>query len=274
MGLFNMIDPALDFAFGPIAKLGALAGIAVVSLIITLIITLIYKYVTDQNLMKDLKVKQKDFQKKIKEASKEDPKEAMKIQKEAMTVNMEYMKHSFKPMIFTFIPIIIIFGWLSTNFAYLPIEPGQEFKTTVMFNSNAEGNVSLAVPERLELLADAEQAIEDRKATWALKGPAGEYILFYEYNSEKYSKNVIISENGKSVPSIKRKHGLFDYIYSSSDGFLKSSDSASQIITEHKKIRPLEFTGIPWVKGWGWLGAYILFSIVFSIVIRKVLKVH
>lgn len=274
MGLFNLIDPVLDLIFGPITKLGPLVGIAIISLIVALIITLIYKKVTDQNVMKELKTKQKEFQKKIREASKEDPKKAMKMQKEAMATNMEYMKHSFKPMIFTFIPIIIIFGWLSTNFAYLPIEPGQEISTTVIFNSKATGVASLAVPDRLELISDAEQPIVERKAEWSLKGPAGEYILFYEYNSEKYSKNVVISENGKSVPAIKRKHGLFDYIYSSSDGFLKNGGSASQIIINHEKLRPLEFTGIPWVKGWGWLGAYILFSIVFSIVVRKVMKVH
>jgi len=85
--------------------------IAIISFLLTLVTTLIYKYMTDQEVMKTLKADIKALQAKMKE-HKDDKDRMMSFQKEAMTKNMEYMKKSFKPMLVTFVPIIFIFGWL------------------------------------------------------------------------------------------------------------------------------------------------------------------
>ncbi len=128
-----MFDTLLNPVFSPLLGLPALAVIVLLSLVISIIVTLIYKYMTDQTLMKDLKTRQKELQKRMKAAKKE-PDKLMKMQKEAMELNMKTMKQSFKPMLLTFIPVIIIFGWLNANIAYEPIMPGQEFNATAVFN--------------------------------------------------------------------------------------------------------------------------------------------
>jgi len=93
-------------------------NLLVISFILTGAITLAYKYLTDQDKMKELKGEMKDTQKKMKEM-KDQPDKMMSMQKDAMKKNMEYMKHSMRPTLFTFIPIVIVFSWLRGHYTNL-----------------------------------------------------------------------------------------------------------------------------------------------------------
>jgi len=106
-----MLEGFFGTLFGPIMGLPQPVPIAIISFILTLLTTLIYKYATDQEVMKTLKADIKALQKEMKE-HKDNKDKMMAVQKQAMQKNMEYMKHSLKPMIFTIIPVIFIFGWL------------------------------------------------------------------------------------------------------------------------------------------------------------------
>lgn len=110
-----MFENLLNPVFAPLLKLPPLLGVLIVSIIITVLVTLIYKWTTDQNLMKQLKDEIKEFQNEMK-TLKDDPKKAMEVQKKAMQTNMKYMMQSFKPMLITFIPIVFIFGWLRGHY--------------------------------------------------------------------------------------------------------------------------------------------------------------
>ena len=110
-----VFDSFFDAVFGPILGLPNPLGLLIISFILTAIITVIYKYMTDQELMKTLKEDIKAMQKQMKEL-KDNPEKMMAVQKEAMQKNMKYMMHSMKPTLITFIPIIIIFGWLRSHY--------------------------------------------------------------------------------------------------------------------------------------------------------------
>jgi len=248
-----MLESIINPIFAPLLQLPILWVIIIISLVLALFMTLIYKWMTDQHLMKTLKDDIKKFQQQMKEF-KHDPKKVMEIQKRAMQTNMKYMAHSMKPTLITFIPIIIIFGWLHAHLSYVPIMPGQEFTTTVLFKSGTTGSIELIIPEQLTLLTNATQQITDNKALWKLKGPAGEYLLEYVFNEQKFSKDLLITDEQAYKQPVK-----------------KIKDSRITTITiDHEKMIPLN------IFGWkiGWLGTYIIFSIVFSMSLRKILKIH
>ena len=256
MGFFSFLDPGLNFIFGPLLKLPPFWAIMIMSFLISLIIVLIYKFATNQNLMKQLKDEIKELQKQAKEL-KHEPEKAMAVQKKAMQTNMKYMMQSMKATLFTFIPIIIIFGWLQVHFAFVPILPGQDFTMTLDFNEGARGNVSVSVPAGIEIIGDKVRIVEDGQVIFGFRGEEGIYEsppIEFDFNGEKYDKKVIISSEKIYEEPVKRF----------------SKKDIESITTSNEKNTVMD------LFGWrlGWLGSYIIFALVFSIVLRKLFKVY
>ena len=245
----NFLNPIL----GPLLNLPTLWAVIILSFFISLIITVVYKYTTNQDLMKQLKVEMKEFQKEIKELKKE-PEKAMQVQKKSMQTNMKYMMKSMKRTLYSILPIIIIFSWMSANFAYDPILPGQDFTTTVVFGEKVSGTIELSVPDGIIINGEIRKDVNDGDVKWVLSGNEGEYLLEYHFDGKKYSKEVLITKENKYKEPVKRLKG----------GIVKS------IEIEHEEKKLLNLFG--WKLGW--LGVYIIFSIIFSILIRKVIKVY
>ncbi|MBI2656869.1 DUF106 domain-containing protein [Candidatus Woesearchaeota archaeon] len=243
----------LNIVFAPLFMLPVLWAVIILSFIVSVIIILITKYTTDQALMKKLKEDTKEYQKQIKELRNE-PAKAMEVQKKAMELNMKYMMHSLKPTIITFIPIILIFGWMSSAFAFESIKPNQEFSVTVYFEKNTNGNMELTAPDGVTIADGKIKKIENDKATWALKGKEGEHVLEFAYNGEKQQKNILITNGNKYIEPSKK--------------ISNSNIKTIQINYKPKKILNL--------FGWklGWLGTYIISSIIFTMGLRKLLKVY
>jgi len=109
-----MFDKFFNLTLGWAINLPSPWNIITISFILTFIITLLYKLLTDQVLLKELKNQVKKYQKEMRN-HKYDAQKLMELQKKAMALNLKYMKHSMKPMLFTFIPIILIFGWLKNH---------------------------------------------------------------------------------------------------------------------------------------------------------------
>ena len=244
----NVLNPV----FAPLLSLPILWAVIIMSFLISLIITLIYKYTTDQNLMKSLKDEMKELQKEMKEL-KSNPERAMQVQKKLMKTNGKYMMQSMKSTLYSFIPIILIFGWMNAHLAYDPILPGQEFATKVTFDKNIMGSIELSVPEGIKVNGDAKKEIRDSEVEWLLSGNRGDYLLEYIIDGKKYNKEVIVTENLYKDP-IKKIN----------DGTIKT------IEIENKKniLLNLGFMKL------GWLGTYIISAIIFSIIIRKAIKVY
>lgn len=253
MAWSTFIDTIFDPIFYPLLKLGPLPATIIISFLVSLLITVVYKLVTDQNLMKELKDEMKELQKEMKEL-KNEPKKAMEVQKKAMERNMKYMGHSLRPTLYTFIPIILIFGWLNTHMGFLPIVPGAEFVTIVNAAAGVTGSVMLSAAG-MTILSDNPQELIDGVARWTVKtDEPGDYTLVYELSGKTYTKDVIIQERNGYDPPIKKVK----------DGLVKT------IEVQHEKLIVLNLFG--WKLGW--LGAYIIFSLGFSIGLRKLLKVH
>ena len=93
-----------------------------------------------------------------------------------------------------------------------------------------------------------------RVVKWVLSGDEGEYLLEYIFDGKKYSKDVLIAENNVYTQPIKKIKG----------DVIKSIEIGN---TEKKVLN---------LFGWkiGWLGTYIIFSIIFSMGVRKIIKVY
>ena len=164
------------------------------------------------------------------------------------------MSHSMRSMLFTFIPIILIFGWMNSHLAYEPILPGQEFTTSILFYDNVKGNVELIAPKEVTVSGDINKKIEDGEIKWVLKGEEGEYLLEYMVNGKSYTKDLLITEEPTYAKTIK----------------VVKDKTIRQISIDNNKMKVFNLFG--WKVGW--LGSYIILSIIFSMAIRKLFKVY
>ncbi|MFC2136002.1 EMC3/TMCO1 family protein [Bacteroidota bacterium] len=250
-----MLEGLLNPVFNPLLDLGYFWAILIISFVLTLLITLIYKYVTDQELMKSLKTEMKELQKELKQLTKTNPSKAMAHQKKVMEKNMQYMKHSFKPTLYTFIPIIIIFGWLNSHMAYIPIEPNTPFIVTAEFAEGTFGEVSLSALPELNITSEAIQEIENSQASWTISGDEGEYLLKVIYDNREFEKDLLITSEREYAEPIKA---------------IKDSN-LKKIVVGNEKVLPFHDIGLNVNLSWIW--TYIILSLVFSFGLRKLLKI-
>ncbi len=256
MGFLDFLNPVFDFLFGWLLLLPPFWAILILSFIMSLIVIIITKYTTDQDLMKHLKEESKDLQKQMREL-KDQPEKLMEVQKKHMQSSMKYMTQSFRPMIFTFIPIIIIFGWISAHLAYEPILPGQEFSVKVQLDKGVAGVISATAPEGITLTGDASKKISDGIVIFTFKGDAGNYSapgIVFSVNGKEYHKDVKITTKREYINPIKPVR----------DGTVR------QIETLHEKVKVIKLGSF----SLSWIWSYIIFSIIFSSLLRKWMKVY
>jgi len=249
-----MFASVLDPILRPLLSLPSFWAVFIMAFIITFSITLVYKFATNQERMKELRKKVKEFQERMK-ALRDNPEKMMKVQKESMAVNMELMKHSFKPTLYTFIPIILIFGWMNANLAYLPLTPGQQFTLSATFTPGVDQATLSVIPEGIEF-GNATRPVVDGTATWTLMGKAGTYKAMIDAGGSSVEKQFLISSERR---------------YEAPQQTFKDQ-SVTSITLGNEVVKPFgDFSLFGWRPGW--LGTYILLSILLSIGLRKALKV-
>ncbi|MBD3318594.1 DUF106 domain-containing protein [Candidatus Woesearchaeota archaeon] len=253
MGFFSFLDPIFDTIFGPLLVLDPFYFVLIVSAVLSLFIVIIYKYTTNQSLMKALKQEIKELQAEMK-ALKGHPDKMMEVNKRMMATNSKYMMQSLKASLFTLLPIIIIYAYLSGVIAYDPIMPGQEFSMSVVLEEGVVADVETSVPVGLEVTGDDDKRDVDDEAIFTYKGRPGRYLVQFDVDDKTYGHEVLVTEERKHLPAEK----------SIEDG------TVNMIHTN------LDKTIVMNLFGWelGWFGSYIIFSIVFSILFRRLLKVY
>lgn len=266
------LDAIFNPIFMPLVNWDPFLAIVILSLIVSLISTLAYKYLTDQTVLKEIREKQKDYQKKLKDL-RSNPEELKKVQSEFTQMSMGTMKQSFgqslKPMMITMIPLLLIFGWMAGHLAYEPIGPQETYSLTAFFKSGVVGEASLVIDDGTKLLSPEKQNISAGAVNWKLKSPEGKHEFVIKYDVFENTKSLIISQKQDYLEPITT--------YTKSD--------IEKSIVEHQPLKPVEKFlekfetyaefKIP-IFNWRpeWLGLYFIFSLIFSMSLRKIFKVY
>ncbi len=245
-----VFDAALNVVFGPLLKLSPFVAISILSFLVSLFIVLIYKWMSDQKEMKRLKDELKDYQTKLK-TLKDNPEKMMETQKQMMQVNMQYMGKSMKPTLITFIPVLLIFGWMSAHLAYEPLLVGEEFSVSVLAQKGIGGNVSIEVPDSLQVIGSSEKEFVGQSAEFVLKSAKeGDYLVTFVSGSQEVDKRVLISSQRDYAPvSESYKSSVF-----------------KSVTINNKPLKAF------WKLNWFW--TYFVVVVVFSVLLRKLFKVH
>lgn len=256
------LDPVFNPVFMPLVnQAGPFWTIVILSLVVSLVSTVAYKYLTDQKLLKEIRDRQKEYQKKLKEL-RSNPEELKKVQSEYFQNSGETMKQSFgqslKPMMITLIPLLLIFGWMSGHLAYEPIYPGESYSVAAVLKSESLLNeTKLILDAGTEIVGIPVLIPGEKTVTWSLKSQEGEHNLTVKAGATEQTKTVLITQKLEYAEPVSA---------------FQHSD-IEQIKINYRKLQPL---GSFELFGWypGWLGLYFIFSLIFSMGLRKVLKVY
>ena len=250
------LNPIFDLLFGWMLALPPFWSICILSFIVSLIIVVITKYTTDQDLMKHLKSESKELQKQMK-ALKDTPAKMLEVQKQHMEMSMKMMRQSFRPLLFTFLPIILIFGWINANLSLEPLHPGEEFSVKVQLEKNVQAVVNATAPDGILLTSDASKET-DGVAVFTFKPEReGEFTapgITFDVNGRAYNQDVTIANERKYATPLKQVR----------DKTVRSIETVHETV---KVIKIGSFT-------LSWLWSYIIFSILFSSILRKLFKVY
>lgn len=248
----SFLTPFLDWLLGWSLLLQPLIGIIVLSLLISVMVVLMYKFTTNQNLMKQLKDEMKTLQTQMKEL-RDHPDKALEVQKKVMDANLKYMMQSMRATLFTLLPILLIFGWLGANYGFESLQPNEQFSVELQFAEGVTGTVEAEIPDGVALTSARSLAIDNGKALFNYKGrDTGVHALSWTVDGRTYTKDVRITTDSKYEPPLEQ--------------FKEGPVKAIEVKLTKLKV-------LPWLE-WGWLGTYILCSLVFSIALRKLLNVY
>jgi len=256
MAFFESIGLMFDTLLSPFLVLPPLAAVILMAAIVALLSTLATKYFTKQDEMKALKEEMKALQSQMKEL-KAHPEKALEVQQRSMEANLKYMSHSMRGTLFSLLPIIIIFNWMSGHFGYIPIGPEQQFTMTAQMVPGYTELVTLSeiIPAGLEVVGPSSVAAVGDRATFALKGKAGDYVVSFASGNTTAERSVRITSERKFSPqAVDVKNGVFE-----------------QLSVDYQKLILLPVGYKDW---FGWFGTYFFAVILVSSLLRKYMKVY
>lgn len=243
-------------------------AIGLVALAISFLVTIVYKFTTNQKLMKALHIEMKELRGQIK--GTKDTSQVADLNKKLMEKTFTQITHSMKSTIITLVPVFLIFGWLHANVAYQEISPGEEFTAQMEL---AEGGTATISSETLEITSEKEQEITEGKASWTLKGPEGEHEILFNYGDETYRMRAVVTNDWNYAdPTLEKENKLFGIVNIGDSNPIKQGSEIQKISLLLEPVHPLGITLFGWQPGW--LATYFIFMLGLTYPIRRILKVH
>ncbi len=113
--MFDFYFGLLSTVFGPLISVPA-AGIFVLSALVSVVITLFYRFLVDQNLMREIREELRHIQKQMKEAQKNDINKANELSGKMFKLTNKQMMLNMKPMIASMILVFPLLPWIASVF--------------------------------------------------------------------------------------------------------------------------------------------------------------
>jgi uncharacterized membrane protein (DUF106 family) len=263
------------------------AGYAItgISAVLAMFSSLVRVAVTDMKRSKEIRAKLKENQAEMRKLAKSgDSKKLERAQKEMMELTTENMRMVYKPMIITIIPIILIFGWLGgaygdlnptmnvTVVSQLPANMTAEnitVKNDGVYNASnntitweigkahtdATGEVSAELKVKPQYLVDLNDTVVS--LTYSDKNGRLGPIVSSDHLQPVEGSNMTVERIVETKPETGKV--LYRVVY-------------GNIATNNVIFFPLsfDFLFIHIHNGMGWVGWYILCSVIVSLIINKI----
>lgn len=204
--------------------------------VIVFVTTLIYRFLINQNELRELKQKMKEKQGKVKELQSANPEDAKREMAEILNLSNKQMRMTMKPMMVS----LILF------FIFLPFI-GEAYGDKVAAINNSIGNITVDGTFYNFTLSNGKINLNNISCTL----PCDEQTI------GKYKWNIL---------NVTEDNNIFSFL-----GF---SSSSTPSIKFSRIVVLLPFSLPYFENDFGWLMWYFLFSVILNFVFRKILGVE
>lgn len=270
--VLNFVGILLDFITIPFRGFDPFWGFFAICVILGAVAVIIFKYLSNQNKIKEVKKQIKIHFLEIR-LYKDDFREILKAQKEILKNNFWYTVYSFGAAIPIIILVLITISQINLRYGYTPIRPGQNFDVKVVYAQDADRRPEpqLKLPEGLEAVTPAMSLGGEGEVSWQFQATrAGRYEVGFKVCDQEYTKEIVIGKIASPYcPQLMRQGFLATFINSVEPPLAKDSRLDSiEIGYKPKYFKCIFF-------GWNmhWLIVFPLIAIGFGLVVRKILKV-
>ena len=277
-----MVLETISTFFTNILVFSPLPTLILIGFLVSLFVTLVSKFLTDQKALKKIKEDMSELRAKLK-THKSDIKVMGDVNRQMIQRSSEQMRKSIRSLFFTLLPLLLVITWMQGNVALDNIDPGDQFSISVILDEEQteDVNILLSVEGEATLQENqtALQIIEPATYNssvplWILTAEqAGNATLTYTINdAENYTQEILITEQWRyNDPLLEKDKEVLSIRYAS--GELSPSSPVDTLMINLEPTRPFgEFSLFGWTPGW--LVTYILATLVFSLLLRKFLKVY
>ncbi|MEM1988359.1 MAG: EMC3/TMCO1 family protein [Candidatus Woesearchaeota archaeon] len=225
--------------------------IFLLSLIYALFTAFVYALFLDVDALREIKKEMDELRKKM--SKTKDPKKQEEIASKTLELSLRYNQKTMKSLLFTTIPAIIIFSVILNHYTYEPLKPNLPFNVTLFLKGNYNVTVHEMITENVDLLNVYKN---DKIITYELRPrKEGYYNFQFTINNKTYFKDFLVTNLYRVTNNEKKIND--EYI--------------DKVVIEYKPLNIVNFT----IFGFrpGRLTFYILFSIILSIITRKLFNI-
>ena len=249
-----MINELLSFIFYPLLdSFGVGYFVFFMAFLVSLISTLVYISLTPQSKIKRLKQEVEELNKELKlHVGNSDI--SHKIHSEITQKEMQIMPYVILPNILTVVPMFFIFFWMGSLLSFVPIVPNESFIVDLYLTNNTNSSCltpKLTIPNGMNLLSVENNTVLYQ---YMMSGKKGNYTLLWSVNNKNYQKNLSIGDKISQVIPMN----------------IIQDNTVNAISIEYKETKPFWF----WDIKIGWLVGYIILSMCFTIILRKLFDVY
>ncbi len=271
--LMSIIDRIFNILLYPFKGLHPIAGLVAISVVTGVVMLIIFGRTTNQAALKRVK---SAIVASIIEIwlFKDRPGLMFGSSLRVLRHNLSYLRYSLVAVVFVIVPVVLIMVQLGVRYTHRPLHPSEETIVSTVLDSNtpvAGSDVSLVVPDGLEVVTPALRLEDEGEVDWRIKADRpGDYDIVVKGDDFEATKRVAVVEGSfMTLAPVRAKALSWDFfLYPAEKPLPKDSPVKSIAVT----YPPSSLGG-----SWGfplWLWIFFVVSIAAGFALKGVFHVE
>ena len=232
--LVAMVNRAVDFLFGVMRPLPALAVLSVFSILTAIFSLLVFRWTSDQKAIRRVKDRIGAHVLEVRLF----PDQLRVVARAYLTLLgniLLYLRHSLRPLLVLTVPLLLLFVQMEAYFGRMPLEPGRDFLLQATFrNVQSLDQAILQLPPGLVLTAPPVRIPPDREVDWRLRAERpGNYNVSVTVPGTEFAKRIVAGGSLARVDVERVRGGIWEQILNPGEALLPQAGPLDRIEVQY-----------------------------------------